>query len=55
MMDCICEMVNRKKKVLFLAKAIIRDSHHLKSSTYRKQDINLCRIWVKALLHELLQ
>ena len=40
---------------LFPAETIVRDSHHRKSSTHRKQDLNLRKIWVQTLLSEVVQ
>ena len=40
---------------LFPAGTIVRDPHHLESPTRCKQDLNLCRTWVQALLNEVVQ
>ena len=40
---------------LFPAGTIVRDPHHRESPTRRKQDLNLRRTWVQALLNEAVQ
>ena len=40
---------------LFPAGAIVRDSDHRKSSTHCEQGLNLRRIWVQALLNEVVK
>ena len=53
MMNCFCGMVDRRKTFsLISSRYTVRDSHHRESLTCRKQDLNLCRTWVKALLNK---
>lgn len=46
-------LVNIRRETLFLA--IVRNSYHLKFPTCRKQDSNLRRIRIQALLNEDMQ
>ena len=54
MMNCICGMglTNKRLLVLFPVRTIVKDSHHCKSLTCCKQDLNLCRTRVQALLNK---
>ena len=56
MMNCFCGVDDRQKAFsLFPAGTIVGDPHHRKSPTRRKQDLNLHRTWVQALLNEVVQ
>ena len=48
-------LTDEKRLALFLAGTIVRDPHHHESSTRRKQDFNLRRTWIRALLNEVVQ
>ena len=56
MMNCFCGMVDRQRNLaLFPAPAINKDPHHHESPTRRKQNLNLRKTWVPALLNEVAQ
>ena len=44
-----------RRLALFPAGIIVRDPHHLKSSTHREKDLNLRRTWIQALLSDVVQ
>ena len=48
-------LTDERRLALFSDGTIVRDPHHLESPTHRKQDLNLCRTWVQALLNEVVQ
>ena len=48
-------LTNKRRLSLFPAETIVRNPHHLESPTCRKQDLNLRRTWVEALLNEVVQ
>ena len=48
-------LTNERRLALFPTGTIIRDPHHRESPTCRKQDLNLRRTWVRALLNEFVQ
>ena len=56
MMNCFCGMVDRQRNLaLFPAPAINKDPHHHESPTRRKQNLNLRKTWIPALLNEVAQ
>ena len=56
MMNYFCGMVEWKIVCsLFPAGTVVRDSHHHKSLICCKQDLNLSRTWVQALMNEVVQ
>ena len=48
-------LTNERGSALFPAGTIIRNSHHPKSPTNHKQDLNLHRTWVPDLLNKVVQ
>ena len=48
-------LTDKRHLALFPAGTIARDRHHRKSLTCRKQDLNLHRTWLQALLNEIVQ
>ena len=48
MMNCFCDMVDRRKVFSLIAGTIVRDPHHRESLTCREQVLNLRRTWVQA-------
>ena len=48
-------LTEEKRLALFPAGTTIKDPHHRKSPTRRKQDLNLRRTWVHAFLNEVEQ
>ena len=47
-------LTNKKRLAFFPARTIVRDSHHRRSLTRRKRNLNLRRTWVQVLLSEVL-
>ena len=45
-------LTDERHVTLFPARTIVRDPHHRESLTRSKQDLNLCKTWVQALLNE---
>ena len=48
-------LTNERHLALFPAGTIVRDPRHLESATHHKQDLNLRRTSVQALLSEVVQ
>ena len=51
-MECL---TGKRYLAWFSAGTVVRDSHYLKYSIRRKQDMNLRRTWIQALLSEVVQ
>ena len=49
---CFLWLNDERRLALFPAGTNVRDSHHHESPTRRKQDLNLRKTWVQALLNE---
>ena len=48
-------LTDERRSALFPAGTIDKDPHHRKSPKRQKQDLNLFRTWVQALLNEVVQ
>ena len=56
MMNCFkVWLTDERHLALFPAGVMIRDAHHPESPTRHDQGLNLRRIWVQALLNEVVQ
>ena len=52
MMNCFMVwLTNERCLVLFSARIIFKDPHHRESLAHYEQELNLCRMWVQALLN----
>ena len=55
LMNCFRGMFDQWKAISLISRTIARDPHHRKSPTRRKQDLNLRRTSVQALMNEVVQ